>query len=632
MLAIFRRHLNSWPARVFFLLLVATFVLWGVGDVARNAGGGGTALAVVDGQKIQLPEVEAVYRRQLAQMAQMLGGKLDATPAMKSGIAGSALDQLITQAAVSGAVKSMGLAVSTAALRQAIADIPNFHGQNGQFDQATYEAVLRDSNMTEPQLLAILRAQIGSQELMGAARAGIASPDTLTRAVFDYQQERRVAAAVSLPFAAAPVPPPPDAAALHRWYDNNKDSYQSPEYRRIKAVLLSPDTVAQDVTITDAELQAAYQARKSEYVTPEKRGVEVLLVPDEARAHALAAQWAAGADWATMQKLPDVSPVELNDAAEPDFPAPELGRAVFSAPAGVVAAPVHSALGWHVFKVTAIVPGTSKSFTDVRAALRRAVLADKAANLVDDDANKVQDALSGGAALDDLPGNLGLAAVTGTLDAQGDTPEGKPAPIPGSPALRKALIAAAFKMKKGDPAELADGPKDDPNGQGYFAVIVQDVIPPAPKPYDAVAGAVEHDWMQDQLRREQNEAATAMLVAVTAGKTLEQAAAPRPVDTLPPVGRGADVPGVPAPLVGPLFTLKQGEPTMVETPDGFTVAVLQTILPADPAADPIGYSQLRAALAKTLGDDVQTVLTTALRDRAQPRVKTDAINSIVQAN
>ena len=39
---------------------------------------------------------------------------------------------------------------------------------------------------------------------------------------------------------------------------------------------------------------------------------------------------------------------------------------------------------------------------------------------------------------------IGLAAVTGTLDAGGNTPSGEPAPIPGSPALRDAVIKAAF--------------------------------------------------------------------------------------------------------------------------------------------------------------------------------------------
>jgi peptidyl-prolyl cis-trans isomerase D len=239
--------------------------------------------------------------------------------------------------------------------------------------------------------------------------------------------------------------------------------------------------------------------------------------------------------------------------------------------------------------------------------------------------------LAGGTTLDDLPGDLGLAAVTGTLDAQGNTADGKPAPIPGSDALRNALVTAAFQMKKGDAPQLTDGPKDDPAGHGYFAVTVEDIIPAAPKPIAQVMDAVRSDWTHDAVRREQEEAAAKILTAVKGGKTLDAAATGLSVQTLPPVGRSTGAPGVPTQLVEPLFSLKTGEPTMVETPDGFTVAVLTQIVEADPNADPIGYGQIRDALTKTLGDDVQAVLVTAMRARANPTVQSGAINSIVQS-
>jgi peptidyl-prolyl cis-trans isomerase D len=628
MLAMFRRHLNSWVARLFFLMLVGTFVLWGVGDVINNLGSGG-ALAVVAGHKIQLADVQQAYQRQMAQVTQMLGGKMDATPEMKRGVAGQALEQVITQAALNGAVTDMGVGVSEDGLRQAVADIPAFHGPNGQFDRATYQAVLSNNNMTEPQLLTLLRGDLGQRQLMGTVRAGTASPETLTKAVFQFQQEKRVANAVQLPFSAAPAPPAPSEEQLTRWYENHKENYSTPEMRRIKAVVLSPATVAHDIQVTDADLQAAYDARKAEFVQPEKRSVQVLLVPDEAKAKALAAQWSAGADWATIQK--DNSPVELTDSTQADFPAPELGKAVFAAVPNTVAPPVHSPLGWHVFKVTNVTTGSNKTLDQVRDMLRASVLADKSADLIYDRAGKVQDALAGGTTLDDLPGDLGLAAVTGTLDAQGNTADGKPAPIPGSDALRNALVTAAFQMKKGDAPQLIDGPKDDPAGHGYFAVTVEDITPAAPKPMAQVMDAVRSDWTHDAVRREQEEAAAKILTAVKGGKTLDAAADGLSVQTLPPVGRSTGAPGVPTQLVEPLFSLKTGEPTMVETPDGFTVAVLTQIVEADPNADPIGYGQIRDALTKTLGDDVEAVLVTAMRARANPRVQSGAINSIVQS-
>ena len=35
MISAFRRSLDTWIVRVFFLVMVAAFVLWGVGDVLR---------------------------------------------------------------------------------------------------------------------------------------------------------------------------------------------------------------------------------------------------------------------------------------------------------------------------------------------------------------------------------------------------------------------------------------------------------------------------------------------------------------------------------------------------------------------------------------------------------------------
>ena len=99
-----------------------------------------------------------------------------------------------------------------------------------------------------------------------------------------------------------------------------------------------------------------------------------------------------------------------------------------------------------------------RRWTRPRDDLRARVIADKASDLIYDRANKTDDLLSGGVALDNLPGDLGLVAVTGTLDAQGYTPACQPPPIPGDDRLRKALIPAAFQMKPGDPPHLAQAP------------------------------------------------------------------------------------------------------------------------------------------------------------------------------
>lgn len=634
MLASLRRGLNTWPARVFFLVLVGVFVLWGVGDVIRNVSHD-SAVATVGGRKIELPELQDAYRRQMQQVQRMMGGRTETTPDIRRGVAEQALGRLVTQVALTDAATAMGLVAPDAALRDATWSLPAFRGPDGKFDRAVFERTLRDNGLTEQHFLALLRQDLLQRQLLEPVRAGAVSPDLLTRQVYAFQHETRIADAVDLPFAAAAAPAAPNEAQLTRWYDNHKDQYSTPEYRRIKAVILSPETVAKEITVTDEDLRGAYEQARASYIVPEKRSAEVVLLADEAKARALAASWLAGADWPAVQAdaaKQGGSPVDLAESTRDQIPSAELADALFSAPQGVVGAPVKTPLGWYVLKVTAIAPGSTKTLNDVRDEVRTRVIADKAADLIYDRANKVEDLLAGGVTLDTLPSDLGLVGVAGTMDAQGKTPSGQEAPIPGAPELRAAIIQAAFQAAgKGEPSHLSQVPAEG-SPQAFFAVAVEDITPPAPRPFAEVDAAVRADWTKDAIRHAQEEAAAKLLAAVKGGQTLADAAAAArlTVQQLPPAGRAAPVEGVPAQLVRPLFTLKPGEPTMVETADGFVVAVLAKVVEADPAADPVGFGQVRDALAHSVANDMEMVFASALRARARPTVNRAMLDSVAQ--
>lgn len=638
MLSALRRAANTWVVRLLFVVLVCSFGLWGVADMLRVAGTD-TAVAHVAGQRIEVQEAQTAYQRQLAELGRMMPN-FSPTPQMRHSVAEQVVDQLVTQAVIQAEAHRLGLVVPDAALRQATFAMPAFHGSNGQFDRATFESVLQRNGMDEPRFLALMRSDLEQRQLLEALQAGVAAPDVLARNAFQYQTEKRGAEAVELPFASAPPPPAPTEAQLQRYWENNPDKYSTPEYRRIKAVVLSPQTMAKDETVSDQELHALYDQRQSLYQQPEKRSVEVLAATDQAKAQELAKQWRGGADWQAMQnaaKAQGATALALDDAAAAEFPDPDLAKAVFAAAPDTVSDPVHDSLGWHVVKVTKVTPPVSQSFDKVKDTLRQAIAEQKAADQIDADADKVEDALAGGAQLDELPQGLGLAAVAGTLDEQGNSLQGPPAPIPGPPALRDALIAAAFQMKPGDPPHLTPVPGEAPPGQSpgptsYYAVSVDSITPPAQKPFAQVKDQVRQDWTQDALRHEQEVVAARMLTTIKGGKSIEDAAlvAGAQVRKLPPVGRRGGEAAVPSSLVAPLFHMTKGEPTMVETPDAFVVAVLTDIQDADPKSDPIGYDQAKQAMTHSMQNDVQTVYVTALRERMRPRINAQMVDSIAQ--
>jgi len=630
MLASLRSSLNKWPARVFFMALAAVFVLWGVSGKI-NLTSTDTSVARVGGERIEMPDFQEAYRKDLSQVERRLGNT-DPAADIRRAVAMQTIGRLVTQAAVGETVHDLGVRVPDAALDAAVQDVPQFRNAQGQYDANLARQVLRNNGMNERTFGDMLRHDIATRQVVGALTAGVGAPAEMADAVFAFQQEKRVADAVEVPLAAAAAPPAPTPLQLERWWANHPDKFSKPEYRRIKAIVLAPATLAKEITVTEDDLTGEWEQHKAEFNKPERRSVQVILTQDEAAAQKLASLWNTGADWAAMQAeaaKTEAAPVQLDDAARSEFPAPELGDAVFAAPAGVVAPPVHSALGWHVFKVTKITAGGAKTLDEARDALRLRVIAEKATDLIYDRANRIENLLSGGATLDDLPGDLGVAAVTGTLDAEGKTPEGAAAPIPGPAELRTALIQAAFAAKPGAPPKLEQAPNAADGSQSFYALVVEKITPPEPKPLEQVAGEVRADWEADQRRHEQEETAARIFGALRGGFTLAAAADKTglSVRRLPATGRSAPAEGFPPALLNPLFGLKKGEGTMVETPDGFVVAVLAEIQEPDPKSDPVGYGQVKQALARAFGEDIQAVFATVARDRANPHVNEAAVLS-----
>jgi peptidyl-prolyl cis-trans isomerase D len=636
MLAIFRRFIATWPARLFFGLLVISFGLWGVADVIRNIGRGDGAVASVAGETIQLPELQDAYRRNLSQTMKMLGNT-DPSADVRRAIAAQTVSQLVSQKALAAAARQLGIAVPDAALAAAVQDVPQFHNAQGAYDPELARQVLRNNGLNERSFGELFRADLAERQVMTAIGAGAAAPDVLARQEFAYQQEKRVADVVEVPFATAnALTPAPTPEQLERWWANHPEKYSKPEYRRIKAIVLAPATLASEITVTDDDLKGAWEQQKATLNKPERRSVEVILTQDQAEAERLAGIWGAGADWTAMQQeasKSNAAAIDLPDAARAEFPAPELADAVFATPIDTIPPPVHSALGWHVLKVTKITPGAGKTFEESREALRQRVIAEKAADIVYDRANRIENLFSGGSTLDTLPGDLGVAAVTGTLDAEGKTPEGQPAPIPGAAELRAALLQTAFAAKPGDPPKLLQAPNGADGVQSFYAVVVEQILPPAPRPLAEVTAQATTDWTADQRRHQQEEVATKIYSSLKGGFTLAAAAAKSglAVRRLPPTGRGSPAQGFPAALLAPLFGLKQGEATMVETPDSFVVAELAQIVEPDPKADPIGFDRVRQTLAREIGQDIGGVYANAVRDRGNPHIDEAAVAGLAAA-
>ena len=629
MLSAFRTFAGTWPARIFFLILVASFATWGIADVVRKIGtGSGNAVATIQGHNITPQEFSAEYQTNLRRLAERLPDPSQIPQQMRVQVARQTIQKMVTQEALASQVRRMGIAVPDEAVRNAVYAMTDFQGPDGKFSEPVMLAALSGSNLTRTRFLDLVRADIAQNQLLQSVAASAGPSEILIGRVFQYLNEHRRADLLTLPFDRA-LPPAPPEAVLRRYYDNNPARYSSPEYRHIKAVILSPDSIGRSLTVSDADLHAWFDAHKADYVSPEKRSLQVITAGGAPIAASLAAKWRAGASWDAIQaaaKAGHATAVSLDRASIQEVPSPELATAAFGAAEGAVIGPITEPLGSYVLRVTDITPARNPSFDSLKDTIRTKAAAEKALDLIDARAQKLQDIFAGGAKIDEVPADLGATGAEGTLDAHGLTQAGEAAPIPTTPEARQQIIDAAFKMNKGDPIQPTEGPNHT-----WYAISLDSITPPARAPFDQVRARVLSDWQHDQIRHGQEIEATRILGLVKSGQTLANAAwgSGLQVVRTPPLQRDRPAGAVSAELARSLFSLKLQEATMVETNAGFVVAQLAEIIPADPNGDPLAMTQARDGLKSALHDDYLQLYATAVRDEANPTIRPQVIQGIL---
>jgi len=624
MLQAIRSKASSLVVKILFGVLILTFGLWGIGDIFRNRSTD-TTVATVGGMTISVEQLQQAVRLDIERLRGVLGPTITVEQAKQLGVVDAALDRLIAADLLQLEVQRLHLAIGDEAVRNAIVTNPNFRGVGGGFDRNVYGQVLANNRLTEPQYEAMQRTEMVRSELTISLTEGLSPPAELTDAFYRAQAERRVADMATLTLAAAGPPPAPSPADLDAYYQAHQDRFRTPERRDFTVALLRIDDVANAITVPDDKLQAEYRSRQDEFHKPEERQLQQMLFSDEAKAQAAEKMLASGKSFNETGKAlagSDPAALDLGWVKRGDLPGP-LADAAFALKAGGVTPPVQSSFGWHVIRVAAIRPEQTQSFDQVKSNLRQEIARDMAGDSMAKTANQIEDDLAGGATLDDAVRKYGLKTSSFKgLDEQGRDDSGKPGNLP-QPA--GTVLRTAFTTDSGKNSAF-----NDIGDTGYFLVHVDQVTPAGTKPL-----ALAHDdavklWQADQRANALQKLADAMTQEVNAGRSLREVAAAHKlaVVTTSPLPRNGRA-GVPPALVPKLFEAKPGGAVDAPSTDGYAIAQLKTILPADPGKDKAGLDALSHQLSQQMQGEFLGDFTQALRGRYKVEINRDNINRLL---
>jgi peptidyl-prolyl cis-trans isomerase D len=621
-------------------LVVVTFILLYIPDFLRAKDPRGGALpsdqiAQVNGRSVSVLEFRTAYQRQVAAYRQAYGANVSEQLLRQLGFEQQVLQQLVNEQAMVAEAGRLGMTVTDEEVRLRIVAMPEFQ-LNGQFiGEAQYQAMLNTARppMTPSEFEAGLRRQLLVEKLRAVVTDWVAVTDAEADAEYTRRNEKvkvQLAHVASSAFLGQMTATDAEVAA---YFEARKENYRIGERRKVRYVLVDVESLRQGIVVPSRELERYYNDNIEMFSTPEQvRASHILFKTEGKDAAAVKAtaekvlQEAKGrADFAELAKKYSEDESNAKLGGDLDYftrgrMVPEFEEAAFGAQPGLVPDLVKTGYGFHIIKVVDKKAGTVRTFDEVKAQIREQLVGERAQRLADARAEDVAKEIKTPADLDKVAKargwkveETGFFAADEPILALGASPQ---------------VSAEIFALKEGDvsaPLRV---------GRGYAIAALAGRQEPAVPKLDEVKDRVRNDVLREKAGKAASEKAASVAAALKSAPDFAAAAKKAGVEAKSSelVARGAALPdvGVNAQVEKAAFALAAGtvsEP--IVTADGATIVKVlerQDVKPSEMAAS-------RESVRQDLLGERRTEFFTAYMVKARQRMKIElnreVLNSIL---
>lgn len=372
MLTTIREKAQGAFAWIILIVICVPFALWGIQNYVDT--GKEAAVASVGDKDFYQRDVNKAYE----QYAQNFQGMTVDEQLLKK----QALDKLIKDEVLLQYAHAEGLVATDSSARDFIKTLPYFQTE-GKFDEKRYKSLLSSQKISSAEFVnKIKSALIMEQFQRSIIDSSFATPYAI-ESFFKIQNQQRDVDYITVGLEKVAAQPSEQEVAAY--YQQHQDAYKLPEQVSVEYVELSLEDIAKKVVVTDDKLKAYYEEQKEQYSTPERRKISHILFAINAKTDdksALDKALKAEQDLKTKDfsaLATEVSDDKLSAKKGGDLGLFIIGsmeksfeEAASALKAGEVSKPVKSSFGYHLIKVTELVPGEVKAFDTVKAEVTKA--------------------------------------------------------------------------------------------------------------------------------------------------------------------------------------------------------------------------------------------------------------------
>ncbi|MBT6467429.1 MAG: hypothetical protein HOK50_07215 [Kordiimonadaceae bacterium] len=493
----FRKGMGSIFAGGLLAMLIASFVLWGVGDPLSTLGS--DDIAEVGDEKITPFDLERAFESEYLRIQQQAGDSLTRELAIQVGIGSQAIAKLVELKAYDVETSNLGLRTSDEDLRDYIYNIQTFQDETGQFNRSYFDQYTRSQGYTTKDFEALLREEMARASLIESLIGNVISSDIATTTLTKYASEERTSEILAIPASLMTGIGEVNDEILKTYFEENKLNYMSPEYRDISYFEVSAATVASTISIGNEEVIANYESRISEFTREEERSFVQMFFDDLEMANKAYTDLENGKSFSEVivdrtgdtQDEATFDPMPKNEIT--DNYGEEITTQIYNASLNGYTEPINTDFGVYIFKIISIKPGSSQTIEDVREIIVNDLKMERAIDTLFDIRNLIDDELAAGSPINIIAEAAGVPLKTvSNFNIEGMTPDGSASTeLP----LIVDFIDYSFRNNIGEELELYEGVSNK-----FYMLSVDNIIVSNLQEFVDVRDTVDEDW--SQFRRE----------------------------------------------------------------------------------------------------------------------------------
>jgi len=550
-----------------------------------------------------------------------------------------ALEALIEKELILQDAQRMGLAASPAAVATEIRNHPSLQ-ENGQFigKERYVEVLERNYPGGFAAFERVLAEDLVQTQWTTLVTQPVTVSDSELEELFRKRTEKTAVDYVLFASKDQEIDDEVEEDELRRWYDEHLDDYRRDEGRNIRYVVIDRDSQLDKIEIGPSAIQTHYETNQATYTHPEQRRARHILLrvdPGASDEDKQAVQQHAtqtlerlqnGEEFATLAGELSEDPISAARGGDLDFFArgqmlEAFEQAVFETPVGELAPLTETTHGFHVIEVTDSRPAGVTPLAEVEEDIRRLLRFRSIDSQLEEEGNRLRDEAGTADGLARAAETAGLSMESGFFN--------RSAAIPGlgpSPEFSNA-VAELEPATLSEPLRVA---------AGVALVVVDDVVPEGPAPFDEVRSSVSTAILDERARSAALVAARASndrhadLATLAGSEKLELQSSTDLAPGQAPAGTGGSSAEIEEVLFGNAATA--GVRGVVAVPAGAMVYEITRREPVDPLRFQTESAGLREETLQSRRNQYRQSVVNQLRSTQQVEYNPQWLDSLDEAS